>query len=56
MRNHYGQGEDSGGPWFYGNTAYGLHQGWKWWKFQERDMFTPVTYIDNALGIYVATT
>ena len=54
MHNDEASGGDSGGPWYSGNTAYGLHQGWKIW-FGSRDVFTPVRYIDDALGIYVAT-
>lgn len=55
MHNREASGGDSGGPWYSGNTAYGLHQGRKFWSLKWRDVFTPVRYIDDALGIYVAT-
>lgn len=56
MHNDEASGGDSGGPWFYGNTAYGIHSGYKWWNFKYRDVFTPVRYIDDGMpGVYVAT-
>lgn len=50
-------GGDSGGPVYWGNTAYGLHQGGIYdpvWSF-DRDVFARADRIDNALGIYIAT-
>lgn len=50
-------GGDSGGPVYWGNTAYGLHQGWMYdpaFPF-DRDVFSRADRIDNALGIYIAT-
>ena len=46
---------DSGGPVYWGNTAYGLHKGgmqdpWPFW----RDVFSRADRIDNALGVYIA--
>lgn len=42
MHNREADSGDSGGPWFYGNTAYGIHSGYKSiWGFT-RDVFTPV--------------
>ena len=55
MHNRKADGGDSGGPWYYGTTAYGIHQGYKWWNFKNRDLFTPATYLDEALNIRVAT-
>ncbi len=49
MHNDNAEGGDSGGPWFYGTVAYGVHSGYKWWNFKFRDVFTPATYIDDAL-------
>lgn len=44
---------DSGGPWYYGGTAYGIHTG----EVEGRDVFTPTTYFDEAIaGLRVATT
>lgn len=48
---------DSGGPVYWGSTAYGLHQGWMWdpWPFT-RDVFSRADRIDDALGyVYIAT-
>lgn len=48
-------GGDSGGPVFWGNTAYGFHQGWRYdpfWPF-DRDLFSRADRIDNALGVNV---
>jgi len=49
-------GGDSGGPVFWANTAYGLHTSWMYdpWPFN-RDVYSKATRIDNALGIWVAT-
>ena len=55
MDNRYGIGGDSGGPWFYGHTAYGIHKGYKWIWFSYRDLFSPVQHMDEALGMTVAT-
>jgi streptogrisin C len=55
MRNDQASGGDSGGPWFYNLTAYGIHQGSKWWKGESRDVYTPVVYLPSALGVSVAT-
>jgi hypothetical protein len=49
-------GGDSGGPVYWGNTAYGFHQGWRYdpvWPF-DRDLFSRADRIDNALGVNVA--
>lgn len=50
-------GGDSGGPIYWGNTAYGLHSGWRYDPFApfDRDQFARADRIDNALGIYIAT-
>ena len=50
-------GGDSGGPIYWANTAYGLHQGWKYdpvWP-ADRDLFSRADRIDNALGVWIAT-
>lgn len=46
---------DSGGPWYYGNTAYGIHQGSKSIWFINRDMFTPAANLMDGLGVRVIT-
>ncbi len=48
MRNDKSEGGDSGGPWFYGSTAYGIHKGDWYFVPTYRDVFTPVDQIDEA--------
>lgn len=48
---------DSGGPVYWGHTAYGLHQGRMWdpfWPF-DREVFSRADRIGDALGIAIAT-
>lgn len=50
--------DDSGGSVYWGNTAYGLHQGWRYdpfWPF-DRDLLSRADRIDDALGVSVAST
>lgn len=50
-------GGDSGGPIFWGNTAYGLHKGWHYdpsWPY-DRDLFSRGSRIDDALGVRIST-
>ncbi len=57
MGAYLSAGGDSGGPVYWGNTAYGLHQGWiydPFWPF-DREVFSRADRIDDALGIYIAT-
>jgi hypothetical protein len=55
MQNRKSGPGDSGGPWFWGQTAYGLHQGWKayplWWN--ECDLFTMVVNLPSGIGVTV---
>ena len=46
---------DSGGPWYFGNTAYGLMFGWRWDPFPpfDRDLFSRADPIDNALFLTI---
>jgi hypothetical protein len=46
-------GGDSGGPWYYGNTAYGIHGGQIDTWLGTRDFWSRVTYLDEALGVTV---
>ena len=56
MQNDTGEDGDSGGPWYWGTVAYGVHKGAKYW-FGSRDVFTPQQYIDDGIsGLVVATT
>lgn len=53
MKNRLAAVGDSGGPWYYGNTAYGFHSGGAPTVFGERDAFSKATLIDDALGVWV---
>lgn len=55
MEHNYASGGDSGGPWFYSRLGYGIHSGNKWWGWHYRDSFSPLDYIDNAIGAYILT-
>ncbi|MDH5278140.1 MAG: S1 family peptidase, partial [Actinomycetota bacterium] len=50
-------GGDSGGPIYWGNTAYGLHEGWKYDPAPpfDRDLFSRADRIDNALDVWIDT-
>ena len=57
MSERLAAGGDSGGPVYWGNTAYGLHKGWMYdpfWPF-DRDLFSRASRIDNGIGVYIAT-
>ena len=54
MGAHLSQGGDSGAPVYWGNTAYGLHQG-VMYDPTSREVFSQATRIDNALNVYIAT-
>lgn len=46
---------DSGGPWFYGNSAYGIHYGLMYdpfWPY-DRDIFSKASLIDDAMGVEI---
>ena len=49
---------DSGGPIFWSNTAYGLHEGWMYdpsWPW-DRDTYSRAIYnLDWAIGVHIAT-
>lgn len=53
--HHYVVLGDSGGPWFYGNTAYGVTYGYHWdpvWPFT-RDLFSDVSLLDYVFEVQV---
>lgn len=54
MENNIASGGDSGGVWYYGSTAYGVHEGYKW-HFGSRDLYSRADYVDNALGVSILT-
>ncbi len=49
MDDHTTAGGDSGGPWYYGNVAYGIHSSRKTIWFQERSLWSRTKYMDDAL-------
>ncbi|XTZ13845.1 S1 family peptidase [Micromonospora echinospora] len=46
---------DSGGPWYWGTTGYGVHSGYKSDNFFDRDMFTPLQQVHTTLGLLLKT-
>jgi len=56
MDAHLSADGDSGGPVYFGNTAYGIHQGYHYdiWPF-DRELFSRADRIDNALNLTIAT-
>jgi hypothetical protein len=48
-------GGDSGGPWTFNNTAYGVHVGAATIGGARRSLFTPADIIDDAIGMSVRT-
>lgn len=55
MEHHYAVSGDSGGPWYWGNTAYGIHHGYVWEPWEDRSLFTRVGLLDNAIEVTVNT-
>lgn len=55
MEESHNKKGDSGGPYFYGRTGYGVLKGTKWWGWHYRDSFSPIVYVDDAIGATVAT-
>jgi streptogrisin C len=48
-------GGDSGGPFYWGNTAYGLMYGWRYdpvWPY-DRDLFSRADRTDDAVGVLI---
>jgi hypothetical protein len=48
-------GGDSGGPWFHGNTAYGVHKGSVELGIPKklRSVFSQARYIDEGIGVNI---
>ena len=57
MMNHgYGQDGDSGGPWYVGTVAYGVHSGWMGCGFlwgAHCDVWSLAIHTDEALGLAI---
>lgn len=50
MDAHVTDGGDSGGPWFLGDTAWGIHSGRTRIQGRYRSIWTPAYLIEEALG------
>lgn len=56
MQNRKADSGDSGGPWYSGNTAYGVHSGGHTASFKMRDQFTPLHSSLPQIGVIVKYT
>ncbi|WP_337020141.1 S1 family peptidase [Oceanobacillus massiliensis] len=52
VTEHVTTNGDSGGPWFYGNNAVGVHSGYSTVNGVKRSRFTNINYISSALNGY----
>lgn len=55
---HTSTGGDSGGPYFWGSKAYGIHRGKMTdgaYPYMTRGVFTRALSVDDAVGVYIAT-
>lgn len=56
VTEHYvSTGGDSGGPWFFGEEARGIHSGVHTREGKDRSLYTPQTRVAENLGGYVLT-
>lgn len=55
MTNHNTVGGDSGGPWSFYDTAYGIHKGYTTIDGSRRNTWSRVSYLPYALGVRVRT-
>jgi hypothetical protein len=56
MREHISEPGDSGGPWMYGNKAYGIHSGWVQSATGQRfSFFSAIEYL-SQLNVRLLTT
>jgi hypothetical protein len=53
MEGHITEGGDSGGPWFFGNEAWGVHSGAMNLDSRLRSAFTPVFWVDDEFGAFI---
>lgn len=53
MHREHADTGDSGGPWYWGTVAIGLHQGEKLINLIDRDIFSEAGRLDEGLGITV---
>lgn len=55
-KDYVTEGGDSGGPWSYGTTVYGVHSGYHTSVFFRRSQFTPVYNTLSQLGVTIYNT
>ena len=55
MTNNNADNGDSGGPWFRGTRAYGVHEGEGWAPFGWRDKWSTVAFLEDSLSVTVLT-
>lgn len=55
MTSRKAGGGDSGGPWFVGNVAYGVHEGSAYVMGVKRDKFSAVALLDDSISVTVLT-
>jgi len=48
-------GGDSGGPWFWINTAWGVHKGDVLMSGSSRNVWSQGRWVNNALGVSIRT-
>lgn len=53
MEDEITESGDSGGPWYNGNEAWGVHSGRMSFNFRTRSVFTPVFWVDDEFGAFV---
>ncbi len=48
-------GGDSGGPWYKGNEAFGIHHGWAIVDGFSRDMYSMAAFVDEGSSVTIKT-
>lgn len=54
MEKNIAEGGDSGGPWFFGNKAYGVHEGERY-SWGHRDAWSSVAFLEDSISVTVLT-
>ena len=55
MEDHETDLGDSGGPWYYGSAAYGIHGGGAWYVGKWHDYWHSLDYLEDRLDVTVMT-
>lgn len=53
--NHVALPGDSGGPWYYGSLAYGVHYGWVTYGSNNYDFWSSADHVASALNVTIST-